>query len=177
VPAENRVGKENQGWTYAKFLLTLERTGIAEIGPSRQRLRRLKEIARAEPAAGGALIEDAGFRNRIAEAEIGLTALEYTNLRYLAEEAAGRDIGPKASLLKVRGSEIRQRITELCLEALGHYACPFPGPALDGGNEPPIGADHAMGPAADFLYSRAATIYGGSNEIQKNIMAKMVLGL
>ena len=177
VPVANRVGEENHGWTYAKFLLTLERTGIAEIGPSRQRLRRLKGIAAAEPAAGGALLDDAGFRGRVAEIEIDLTALEYTNLRYLAEEAAGRDIGPKASLLKVRGSEIRQRITELCVEALGYYAQPMPGPLPDGVNEPPIGAEHAVAVAPDFLFSRAATIYGGSNEIQKNIMAKMVLGL
>jgi len=177
VPVANRVGKENHGWTYAKFLLTLERTGIAEIGPSRQKLKRLKAIAEAEPSGGGALIEDLGFRRKIAEAEIELTALEYTNLRYLAEEAAGRDIGPKASLLKIRGSEIRQRITELCVEAVGYYAYPSPPPGLKGINEPPVGADYAATQAPEFLYSRAATIYGGSNEIQKNIMAKMVLGL
>jgi alkylation response protein AidB-like acyl-CoA dehydrogenase len=177
VPVANRVGEENHGWTYAKFLLTLERTGIAEIGPSRQRLKRLKAIAAAEPAGAGALLDDAGFHDKVAAVEIDLTALEYTNLRYLAEEAAGRDIGAKASLLKVRGSEIRQRITELCVEALGYYAQPMPGPAPEGVNEPPIGGEQAVAAAPDFLFSRAATIYGGSNEIQKNIMAKMVLGL
>ncbi|MDP6705347.1 MAG: acyl-CoA dehydrogenase family protein [Alphaproteobacteria bacterium] len=177
VPAENLVGEENKGWTYAKFLLTLERTGIAEIGPSKQRLKRLKEIARVEPAGTGALIEEASFAAKVAAAEIELMALEYTNLRYLAEEAAGLEIGPKASLLKIRGSEVRQSITELCVEALGYYAMPNSMPGPEGANELPLGADYAPAQAPEFLYSRAATIYGGSNEIQRNIMAKMVLGL
>ncbi len=177
VPVENLVGEENKGWTYAKFLLTLERTGIAEIGPSKQRLKRLKEIARAEPAGAGALIEEAGFRAKIATTEIELAALEYTNLRYLAEEAAGLEIGAKASLLKIRGSEVRQHITELCVEALGYYALPSLVPGPEGANEPLIGADYTASQTPEFLFSRAATIYGGSNEIQRNIMAKMVLGL
>ena len=177
VPVANRVGEENKGWTYAKFLLTLERSGIAEIGPSKQRLNRLKEIARAEPSGGAALIDEASFRGKVAQIEIDLTALEFTNLRYLAEEAAGRDIGPKASLLKIRGSEVRQQIAELCVEALGYYAYPSLEPDPAGTNVPPIGADYTSAQMPEFLYSRAATIYGGSNEIQRNIMAKMVLGL
>ena len=111
------------------------------------------------------------------ETEIELTALEYTSLRYLAEEAAGRQLGAKASLLKIRGSEIRQSITELCMQALGYYAYPNPGPGLEGANEPPIGPDYAAAQAPNYMHSRAATIYGGTNEIQRNIMAKMVLGL
>ncbi len=177
VPVANRVGEENLGWTYAKFLLSMERTVIAEVGPSKQRLRRLRGMARAESAGIGPLIEDAGFRRRVDEAEVDLMALEYTNLRYLAEEAAGGDVGARASLLKIRGSEIRQRLTELCVEALGHYAL-----MLDAGedgltNLPPVGGEMAPGQVGDFYYSRAASIYGGSNEIQRNIVAKMVLGL
>ncbi len=177
VPVRNRIGEENKGWTYAKFLLTMERTGIAEIGPSKQRLKRLKDIAKAEPSGTGRLIDDPGFLHKVAETEIELTALEYTSLRYLAEEAAGRQLGAKASLLKIRGSEIRQSITELCMQALGYYAYPNPGPGLEGANEPPIGPDYAAAQAPNYMHSRAATIYGGTNEIQRNIMAKMVLGL
>jgi alkylation response protein AidB-like acyl-CoA dehydrogenase len=171
VPVANRIGEENKGWTYAKFLLGNERTGIAEVGQSKQRLRRLKEIARDQ-----GLADNADFARKLAEAEIELTALEYTNLRYLAEEAAGRAVGPEASLLKIRGSEIRQKITELCVEALGWYAHPYAGEE-SGRNEPPPGPDYAEPQLADWLYSRATTIYGGSNEIQKNIIAKAVLGL
>jgi len=178
VPVENRIGEENKGWTYAKFLLGHERTGIAEVGPSKRRLRRLKEIASAESDGSAALIEDAAFAGRIADAEIGLTALEYLSLRFLAEEAAGREIGPEASMLKIRGSEIRQQITELTIEALGYYAVPFePDQLSEGWNEPAIGPDYAAAQMPDFMFSRAATIYGGSNEIQRNIIAKMVLGL
>ncbi len=123
------------------------------------------------------VIDEASFRGKVAQIEIDLTALEFTNLRYLAEEAAGRDIGPKASLLKIRGSEVRQQIAELCVEALGYYAYPSLEPDPAGTNVPPIGADYTSAQMPEFLYSRAATIYGGSNEIQRNIMAKMVLGL
>ena len=176
VPIANRVGEENLGWTYAKFLLAMERTTIAEVGPSKQRLRRLRDMARAESAGTGQLIEDIGFRRRIDEVEVDLLALEYTNLRYLAEEASGGDVGARASLLKVRGSEIRQRITELCVEALGHYGVMLE-PAEDAAsNLPPVGGEMAPGQIGDYYYSRAATIYGGSNEIQRNIIAKMVLG-
>jgi len=178
VPVANRVGEENKGWTYAKFLLGNERTGIAEVGPSKRRLRRLKQIAAAETAGARPLLEDADFAGRIADAEIGLTALEYLSLRFLAEEAAGRPVGPEASMLKIRGSELRQQITGLTIEALGHYAAPYELEQLsEGWNEPPLGPDHAAGQMPEYLYSRAATIYGGSNEIQRNIIAKMVLGL
>jgi len=178
VPVENRIGEENRGWTYAKFLLGFERTDIAEVGPSKQRLRRLKEIARAERLDGRPLIADEGFALKIAQAEIELLALEYTALRQLAEEAAGRPIGPEASMLKVRGTEIRQRITELTVEAVGWYAGPFePATGPAGRNEAPVGPAHAAAAMPDFLFSRAATIYGGSNEIQRGIIAKMVLGL
>ena len=178
VPVDNRIGEENKGWTYAKFLLGHERNSIAEVGLSKQRLRRLKEIAAEEQIGGGTLAKDSTFLGKIADAEISLTALEYLNLRFLAEEAAGRPIGPEVSMLKIKGTELRQKLTELTVEALGYYAIPFePEQLTDGWNEPPIGPDYAAAQMPQYLYSRAATIYGGSNEIQRNIISKMVLGL
>ena len=178
VPVENRIGEENKGWTYAKFLLGHERNSIAEVGLSKQRLRRLKEIAAEEQTGGGTLVEDSTFSGKVADAEISLTALEYLNLRFLAKEAAGRPIGPEVSMLKIKGTELRQKLTELTIEALGYYAVPFePEQLTDGWNEPPIGPDYAAAQMPQYLYSRAATIYGGSNEIQRNIISKMVLDL
>ena len=178
VPVENRIGEENKGWTYAKYLLGHERNSIAEVGLSKQRLRRLKEIAAEEQTGGGKLADDSTFSGKVADAEISLTTLEYLNLRFLAKEAAGRPIGPEVSMLKIKGTELRQKLTELTIEALGYYAVPFePEQLTDGWNEPPIGPDYAAAQMPQYLYSRAATIYGGSNEIQRNIIAKMVLGL
>ena len=178
VPVENRIGEENKGWTYAKFLLGHERNSISEVGLSKQRLRRLKSIAGEERSGGDSLMDDQAFAGKVAEAEVSLTAHEYLNLRFLAEEAAGRPIGAEASLLKIRGTEIRQQLTELTIEALGYYAAPFELEQLtDRWNEPSIGPDYAAAQMPQYLFSRAATIYGGSNEIQRNIIAKMVLGL
>ena len=176
VPVANRIGEENKGWTYAKFLLGNERTAIAEVGPSKQRLRLLKQIARDERMAGRSLIEDESFAGRIAGLEIDLMTLEMMVLRQLADEEAGKPVGPEASILKIRGSEIRQQIMELCVEAVGYYAAPYDPAQLDHRwNEAPIGPE--VVPMADFLYSRATTIYGGTNEIQKGIVAKAVLGM
>lgn len=173
VPVANRVGQEGNGWTYAKFLLGNERNTIAEVPQSKQRLRRLKALASAERA-----LEDPRFAIRIAEAEVALTALEMTSLRCLADEAAGKPVGPEASMLKIKGAELRQQITELTLDALGPYAAPYPADAMrEGANVPPVGPEDGAASIGDFLFSRAATIYGGSNEIQRNIIAKMVLGL
>jgi len=176
VPKSNLVGREGQGWTYAKFLLGHERTLIAGVARSKQRLRQLKNIARAELCDGRPLIEDDGFRHKLASVEIELMALEYTNLRVLADEAAGKGPGPEASLLKIKGSEIQQSLAELACEALGNYALAFDRLA-PGSNLPPVGPDHGQGVVANYFYGRAATIYGGSNEIQRNVVAKMVLGL
>ncbi len=178
VPADNLVGEENKGWTYAKFLLGHERVGIARVANSKQRLARLKEIASAERMGGKPLLEDPRFRDKIAAAEIDLLALEYTQLRILADESSGRAPGPEASILKIRGTEVGQAIDELSVEALGYYALAYePEAGSPGWNQPPIGPEHAQGVTARFLYERAASIYGGSNEIQKNIIAKMALGL
>jgi alkylation response protein AidB-like acyl-CoA dehydrogenase len=178
VPVENLVGQENQGWTCAKFLLAHERSGIAGVARSKRGVERLKDLARAERADDGeTLIKDHDFTRKIADLEIDLTALEFTELRTLAREAAGRGPGPESSLLKIKGTEIQQRLTELAMEAVGQYAQPyFRGFPADS-NEFPIGPDHARLTAPNYFNFRKASIYGGSNEIQRNIIAKMVLGL
>ncbi len=177
VPVENRIGVENEGWTYAKFLLSNERSGIAGVARSKRGLERLKDIARTEESEGGKLIEDPEFARKISELEIDLTALEFTELRTLASEAAGKGPGPESSILKIRGTEIQQRLTELVVEAVGHYSYPFEKDLPDGTNEFPVGPDYAPNAAPSYFNMRKASIYGGSNEIQRNIIAKMVLGL
>ena len=174
VPVVNRVGEENKGWTYAKFLLVNERSGIAGVARSKKAVERLKEIARAELIDGSPLIEDEDFARKVADLEIDLAALEFTELRTLAAESKGRMAGPESSILKIRGTEIQQRITELTLEAIGYFA--FPNELALGPNEF-IGPDYALGQAGRYFNTRKTSIYGGSNEIQRNIIAKAVLGL
>ncbi|WGM39787.1 acyl-CoA dehydrogenase family protein [Caulobacter sp. NIBR1757] len=179
VPVENRVFEENKGWTCAKFLLAHERSGIAGVARSKRGVERVREMASVEFGDDGDnLLKDADFKRKVAELEIDLTALEYTELRVLASESAGKGPGPESSLLKIKGTEIQQRLTELALEAAGHYASPyfrgFPG---DGDNAHPIGPDSAHRTAPNYFNTRKTSIYGGSNEIQRNIIAKMVLGL
>ncbi len=178
VPVENLVGEENKGWTYAKFLLSHERAGIADVGLWKNQIAKLKAIAAAEQANGAPLAEDKRFRDKISELEIDLMAIEFTELRALSKAAAGKPPGPEANLLKIRGTEVQQRTTELALEAIGHYANPYVPDALkDGWNEAPIGPEYAAPIAPRYFNWRKASIYGGSNEIQKGIIAKMVLGL
>ena len=179
VPRKNRIGEENKGWTYAKYLLGNERTGIAGIGRSKMRLQKLKDMARAERSdTGGVLIDDSAFARRLAEVEVELLALEHTNLRNLADAAAGRAPGPEASILKIKGTEVEQCLNEMMVESLGYYGMPFDIDLLNPDwNEPPIGPDYATGVVPEHLIKRAASIYGGTNEIQKNIIAKAVLGL
>jgi alkylation response protein AidB-like acyl-CoA dehydrogenase len=178
VPVENLVGQINKGWDYAKFLLGYERTGIAGVGRSKQQLRRLKRIAAAERVDGHPLIEDQRFRDRLANLEIDLLALEMTNLRIMTAERNGKPPGVEASMLKIKGTEIQQTITELLLEAIGPYAMPFERNALhEGWNDEPIGPDYAAPLAAHYFNWRKVSIFGGSNEIQRNIIAKMMLGL
>jgi alkylation response protein AidB-like acyl-CoA dehydrogenase len=175
VPVENRVGEENQGWTYAKFLLVNERSGIAGVARSKKAIERLREIARAEQVDGTPLIETGEFARKVAEVEIDLTALEFTELRGLAAQARGQMPGPESSILKIKGTEIQQRITELVLEAVGYYA--YPDARAFGDNEYPVGPENALGASGIYFNMRKASIYGGSNEIQRNIIAKAVLGL
>ena len=178
VPRANLVGEENKGWTCAKFLLGHERTGIAAVGRSKKQLAKLKEIAASELSGGKPLTEDPRFADRIAGVELELLALESVVLNVLDEEAKGNPPGPGSSLLKIKGTEIQQGLTELLFEAIGPYAAPYVPEALEPGwNEAPVGPDYAMPLAPTYFNWRKASIYGGSNEIQKNIIAKMVLGL
>jgi alkylation response protein AidB-like acyl-CoA dehydrogenase len=177
VPVNQRIYEENKGWTCAKFLLAHERTGIAAVARSKRGVEKIKQIARTEMDGDKPLLANAFFKRKISELEIDLTALEFTELRSLAGEAAGKGPGPESSLLKIKGSEIQQRITELALEAVGHYGAPYFRGFGEGDNEHPIGPDYAHRAAPTYFNTRKTTIYGGSNEIQRNIIAKMVLGI
>ncbi len=178
VPITKLVGEENHGWEYAKFLLGHERTWTADIGASRKQIKKVREIASKELVDGKPLIEDPTFQIKISEVEIELLALESVLMQVLEGESAGKSPGPEASLLKLRGTEIQQEITELLFEAIGNYAHPFVKEALDAGwNEESIGPDYAASIAPRYFNYRKTTIYGGSSEIQKNIIAKAVLGL
>ena len=177
VPVANRIYEENKGWTCAKFLLAHERTGIAAVARSKRGVEKIKSIARTEQDGDRPLIANPFFKRKISELEIDLTALEFTELRSLAGEAAGKGPGPESSLLKIKGSEIQQRITELALEAVGHYGGPYFRGFGESDNEHPIGPDYAHRAAPTYFNTRKTTIYGGSNEIQRNIIAKMVLGI
>src|SRR6266700_1469162 len=181
VPAENLVGQENKGWDYAKYLLGRERTGIARVGLSKERIRRIKELAAMERAGDKPLIEDERFREKLAAVEVELKALEMTQLRVVAAERHRTDNkpDPASSILKIKGSEIQQATTELLLEVVGPYALPYQPEHEDDErwNEPPIGPDW-VGPVAPTYFNwRKTSIYGGTNEIQKNIIAKAILGL
>ena len=170
VPVANRVGDENAGWTYAKYLLGHERTNIAGIGASQRELRRLKQMAAGIERDGRPLLEDAVFATRIVEVELELKALEITNLRVIFAEAQNHAPGPEASILKIRGTEIMQRITELQVEALGARALIAESPGRDLGEDVPRAVEA-------YLNQRKLTIFGGSNEIQRNIIAQMILQL
>ena len=178
VPVENLVGVENQGWTYAKFLLAHERSGIAGVARSKRAVEQLRSIAGHETLDGKPLMQDFDFAKKVSQLDIDLAALEMTELRTLAGEEAGRGPGPESSVLKIKGTEIQQRLTELTLEAVGHYGTPYYRDLSDAGsNEYPIGPDYAQHAAASYFNMRKTSIYGGSNEIQRNIISKMVLGL
>jgi len=177
VPVTNRIGEENKGWTYAKFLLGYERTGIAGVGKSKRKVERLKAAAALERTSDGkCMLEDPDFATRIGQAEVSLQAVEFTQMRILAQEKSGQPPGPEASTLKIGGTEVEQTLNELMVEVIGNYAAAFPADAQDiERNEPPIGPEHGLGLMQEHLLRRAASIYGGSNEIQRNIIAKAVL--
>ena len=177
VPVENRIGEENKGWTYAKFLLGHERFGIARLSESKARLAYLSEIARNHHVGGTLLADDADFMRSVAETEIELTALEFTELRALMNAEQGEAPGVEANILKIRGTEVQQKISEMLMKAMGYYALPYVPEAMEyGWNEAPIGPEHASGLAPAYFNMRKTTIYGGTNEIQRNIIARMVLG-
>ena len=179
VPAENLVGEENKGWTYAKHLLSHERTNIADANRAKRELERLKRIAKAEgvydPATGGATA--ARFRDEIAKLEVDVIALEMLVLRVLSAEKTGKNSLDIAGLLKIRGSEIQQRYTELMMLAAGPYSLPFIKEAMEAGWQGDyVGAATSAPLASTYFNMRKTTIYGGSNEVQRNIVAQTVLG-
>ena len=177
VPVENLVGEENKGWTYAKYLLTHERTNIAGVGFASAGLEQLKRIARAEQEGGRPLIENPHFAARIAQAQIDLMAMSTTNLRVVSAAAAGQAPGPESSMLKVKGTRVRQEINALTMQAIGPWALSFPSEGLEGDNEGGIGPDYAGRVAGHYLNNRKLSIYGGSNEVQRSIIAKAILEL
>ena len=170
VPKANVVGEVNAGWTVAKALLGHERTLIAAVGTSRRALRRIKRIAAQTKVGQRSLLDDPVWRGKIARLEIELQALQMANLRALAGAQLGKAPGPESSILKLRGSEILQTIFELGMDIMGHDA-------LSWFNEPDVVPALEQWVAPTYCYNRATTIYGGSNEIQKNIIAKWILGL
>ncbi|TFW30995.1 acyl-CoA dehydrogenase family protein [Massilia horti] len=176
VPVANLVGQENKGWTYAKYLLGHERTGIAAVGRSKRELAFLKRLAGSEKKNGKPLLKDPLFAAKVAALEIELMALEVTVLRALTR--ADKAPGPEASVLKVRGTEIQQMLTELMLEAAGPLALPFDPAYLEGEIEHSVsGIDEATPLAPYYFNFRKTSIYGGTNEIQRNIIAQAILGL
>jgi alkylation response protein AidB-like acyl-CoA dehydrogenase len=174
VPVENRVGEENRGWTYAKYLLTHERANIAGMGFAFAAFERLRQVAGEIRSGGGSLLNDPLFAARVARVEIDLANLYTTSLRVLASVAGDAPPGPEGSMLKIRGTEIRQEIFSLTRRALGPYARPFVRDAMVGGS---IGPEDSAAVAAAYFNHRKLSIYGGSNEVQRNIVSKTMLGL
>ena len=169
VPVDGLIGEENKGWTYAKSLLAHERNAIAGVGDIKNGLSAIHERAEQTMSAGQPLTRDPAFRARFSQIQIDVMALEYSELRTVAKSISGQGPGPESSLLKIRGTELQQRVQELMLYVAGNFAG-----AQTSDN---IGNDFADRARVDYMYGRAATIYGGSNEIQKNIIAKAILGL
>ncbi len=172
VPIANRIGEENRGWSYAKSLLAHERTSIAEVGNSKRNIASIKALAKEQTANGKCLYDDDLFKQQLSDIEIDLMALEYTELRVLAAMSSGEHPGPESSLLKIKGTEIQQRLHELKMQVIGGHSALL-------GNDDFISDLHRAGSRSrlEYMYGRAATIYGGSNEIQRNVIAKAVLGL
>ncbi|WP_332775816.1 acyl-CoA dehydrogenase family protein [Polaromonas sp.] len=173
VPAENLIGEENKGWTYAKHLLSHERTNIADVNRAKRELERLKRIAKAEN-----VYDDTRFRDEIAKLEVDVVALEMLVLRVLSAEKSGKNSLDIAGLLKIRGSEIQQRYSELMMLAAGPYSLPFIEEAMEAGwqGDFPGGVLSNAPLASTYFNLRKTTIYGGSNEVQRNIVAQTVLG-
>ena len=178
VPVENLVGEEGKGWTYGKVLLQHERANIAGVARSRYRLRRLRRQVKQSVRGATPLIHDKNFMRRLAAVEVELKALEYTELRTLAAVSSGKAPGPESSILKVKGTEIQQAIDTLYLQAAGYYALPYvPDQYMPDFADQYVGEEAETQSSLRYFNNRKASIYGGSNEIQKNIIAKHVLGL
>jgi len=179
VPVANLVGEEGKGWTYGKLLLQHERTNIAGVARSKYRLGKLREKVSQNFHGGAPLISDRNFARKLAAVEIELKALEYTELRTLAAVAVGKAPGPESSILKIRGTEVQQGIDQLLVEAAGYYALPYVPQQYELSYPDDARIGHGSETRSSLVYfnNRKASIYGGSNEIQKNIISKHVLGL
>jgi alkylation response protein AidB-like acyl-CoA dehydrogenase len=177
IPTANLVGDENRGWTIAKYLLGHERTNIAGIGMCKRLLASLKDYARRQKKHGRPLLEDVRFRDRIVKLEIELKSHEWSLMRLVSLEQSGQPIGIEASMLKIRGSEIQQDLSELLMQSAGPYGLPFVAAALDSGfHGTTAGGTHLNSVAPQYFDIRKVSIYGGTNEVQKNLIAKSVLG-
>ena len=179
IPLENLVGEEGKGWTYGKVLLQHERTGIAGVANSRSKLARLRAQTTHSIRGAAPLCENRSLMRKIAAAEVELKALEFTELRTLASISSGKAPGPESSILKIAGTELNQRIDSLYVEAAGHYALPFVPEQYEEGfaDAERIGDGTQTHSPLMYFNDRKVSIFGGSNEIQKNIIAKHVLGL
>ncbi len=180
VPLENLVGEENKGWDYAKFLLGNERSGIARVGISKARVARIRQLASLSTYGAQPKMTDPLFRMKLAAVEVELKALEMTQMRVIASGRTEKGKpNPASSVLKIKGSELQQATTELLMDVVGPYALPFEAEREngEGWNEPPIGPDWAATIAPTYFNVRKVSIYGGSNEIQRSIIAKAILGL
>ena len=178
VPVDNLVGEENKGWTYAKYLLTYERTNIAGVGASMAAFERLKQVAATQRRNGRPLAQDPQFAARLARLEIDLENMKTTNLRVLAAAGAGHAPMAESSMLKIRGTEIRQQISDLMRRAAAVHAKPFVTEALEEGfNGPAVGPDFAAPAASHYFNYRKLSIFGGSNEVQREIISKAILEL
>jgi alkylation response protein AidB-like acyl-CoA dehydrogenase len=188
VPKANVVGRIGDGWTVAKYLMQFERGGGVSGPGLKHRLARIRDMAAAEETGGnGRLIDDGAFRGKLAQAGVDIAALEATELRVMSALSAGQAPGPESSLMKTVGTEISQRLTELALEAAGEYGLPFQPHAVSVGGLTPgyeapqdraaVGPEHSWTVAAKYFNDRAGSIYAGTNEVQRNIMAKAILGL
>ena len=179
VPVGNRIGEENKGWTYAKFLLGHERAGIAGVSSSRRAIEALREISHQEPdSTGHTLAQDDDFIRQINQAEIKLDALAGIESKILSAMSGGKTVGAEASALKILGSELQQMLEEIRVKAVAYYAMPFDVSQIRGESDDTcIGPEYSVTAVSDHNFGRASTIYGGSNEIQRNVIAKGVLTL
>ena len=173
VPVSNLIGEQDKGWTYAKSLLAHERTSIAGVADSKRALGQVKDYAAREINGGKSLLSDPIFQTRLSDIEIELMALEFTELRVLAAVASGGAPGAESSLLKIKGTELQQAVQTLAMEVAAYYQGVLPTEL----SEQALGHDFGSKARQSYMYGRAATVYGGSNEVQKNIIAKAVLGL
>jgi hypothetical protein len=173
VPMSNRIGEQDKGWTYAKALLAHERTAIAGVADSKRGLEQIREFAAREVNGGNSLLADPLFQKRLSDVEIELMALEFTELRVLASVASGGAPGAESSLLKIKGTELQQAVQTLFMDLAAYYQGLLPTEL----SAEQVGHEFGSQARQSFMYGRAATIYGGSNEVQKNIIAKAVLGL